>query len=158
VNIVGDRRPEIIAPVPDGFVYAVAPSARRLWRYDYAGGAAKTFASEVVAADLNATDVSSSSSARMGRSEGPAASWCCRQRESESTTTETASARRPRLRSPTSTRRLEMVLTTFDHGIDVYRCPSVSGEPPGVAHRSRLSRAQRRRPGHRPLNTRGGAS
>ena len=53
VNIAGDRRPEIVASVPDGAVYAVGPDGRRLWRYDYARGAPKTFASEVVAADLN---------------------------------------------------------------------------------------------------------
>src|SRR5207237_6237528 len=53
VDIAGDARPEIVASVPDGFVYAVSPSGQRLWRYDYAHGAAKTFASEVVAADLN---------------------------------------------------------------------------------------------------------
>ena len=34
-------------------MYAVSPTGRRLWRYDYAHGAPKTFASEVVAADLN---------------------------------------------------------------------------------------------------------
>jgi hypothetical protein len=49
----GNRRPEIIASVPDGYVYAVGPGGKRLWRYDYARGTPKTFASEVVAADLN---------------------------------------------------------------------------------------------------------
>ncbi len=53
VNIVGDARPEIIAPINDGYVYAIGPDAQRLWRYDYAHGVAKTFASEVVVADLN---------------------------------------------------------------------------------------------------------
>ena len=36
VDIAGDRRPEIVAAVPDGLVYAVGPTGRRLWRYDYA--------------------------------------------------------------------------------------------------------------------------
>ena len=53
VNISGDARPEIVAAVPDGYIYAVGPTGKRLWRYDYAHGAPKTFASEVVAADLN---------------------------------------------------------------------------------------------------------
>ena len=39
VDIAGDPRPEIVASVPDGFVYAVAPTGKRLWRYDYAKGA-----------------------------------------------------------------------------------------------------------------------
>jgi hypothetical protein len=53
VNIVGDARPEIIAPINDGFIYAIGPDGSRLWRYDYAKGKAKTFASEVVVADLD---------------------------------------------------------------------------------------------------------
>jgi hypothetical protein len=53
VNLRGDRRPEIVAAVPDGAVHAVSPRGRRLWRHDYARGRPETFASEVVAADLN---------------------------------------------------------------------------------------------------------
>lgn len=53
VNIVGDARPEIVAPINDGYVYAIGPDGSRLWRYDFAQGKAKTFASEVVVADLN---------------------------------------------------------------------------------------------------------
>jgi hypothetical protein len=53
VNIVGDARPEIVAPIGDGYVYAIAPSGERLWRYDYAKGKPKVFASEVAVADLD---------------------------------------------------------------------------------------------------------
>ena len=53
VNIVGDARPEILAAIPDGYVYAIGPDGSRLWRYDYAKGAPKVFASEPVVADLN---------------------------------------------------------------------------------------------------------
>lgn len=53
VNIVGDAKPEIVAPINDGYVYAIGPDGSRLWRFDYAKGAPKTFASEVVVADLN---------------------------------------------------------------------------------------------------------
>ena len=48
VNIRGDRRPEIVAAVPDGRVWAVGPGGRKLWSYDYTRGAPETFASEVV--------------------------------------------------------------------------------------------------------------
>jgi hypothetical protein len=34
-------------------VYAISPDAQRLWRFDFAKGAPKTFASEVTIADLN---------------------------------------------------------------------------------------------------------
>jgi hypothetical protein len=52
-NIVGDARPEIIAAINDGAVYAIGPDAKVLWMYNYAKGAPKTFASEPVVADLN---------------------------------------------------------------------------------------------------------
>lgn len=54
VNVLGDARPELLAPINDGFVYAIGPDGQRLFRFDYAKGVAKTFASEVVVADLNA--------------------------------------------------------------------------------------------------------
>jgi hypothetical protein len=53
VNIVGDARPEIIAPINDGYIYAIGADGTRLWRYDFAQGRPKTFASEVVVADLD---------------------------------------------------------------------------------------------------------
>jgi hypothetical protein len=52
-NILGDSRPEIIAAIDDGAIYAIGPDAQLLWRYDYAKGAPKTFASEPVVVDLN---------------------------------------------------------------------------------------------------------
>ena len=41
-NISGDARPEIVAAVPDGSVYAIGPTGKRLWRFDYAHGAPKS--------------------------------------------------------------------------------------------------------------------
>ena len=32
VNTSGDARPEIVAAVPDGSVYAIGPTGKRLWR------------------------------------------------------------------------------------------------------------------------------
>jgi hypothetical protein len=53
VDVNRDRKKDIVFPGNDGYVYAVSSSGKRLWRYGYAPGKAKTFASEVVAADLN---------------------------------------------------------------------------------------------------------
>jgi hypothetical protein len=52
-NILGDARPEIIASINDGFVYAISPDGQRLWRRDFTHGQTKIFASEPVVADLN---------------------------------------------------------------------------------------------------------
>lgn len=53
VNVLGDPRPEIVAPINDGKIWAVGPDGAVLWQFDYAKGVQKTYASEVAAADLN---------------------------------------------------------------------------------------------------------
>jgi hypothetical protein len=133
VNLRGDRRPEIVASIPDGRVYAIGPGGRRLWRYDYARGAPKTFASEVVAADLD----------RDGRPELVFGTYGAAPRSGRLIVLSAAGRRLHdiRLRNQGSNgngigipaapsiadldgdRRLEIVVTTFDHGIDVYRVP-----------------------------------
>ena len=52
VDILGDATPEIVVPMNDGYIYAFGAGAQ-LWRHDYAGGVEKTFASEVTIADLD---------------------------------------------------------------------------------------------------------
>ena len=53
VNLLGDGRPELIAPVNDGFVYVFDAGAKLQWRYDYSRGKTLLYASEVVVADLS---------------------------------------------------------------------------------------------------------
>jgi hypothetical protein len=133
VNIAGDRRPEIVAPVPDGFVYAVGPTGKRLWRLDYARGAAKTFASEAVAADLN----------RDGRPELVLGTYALGQGSGRLLVLSPTGkllhdvrlphqrangngvgvAAAPSIGDLDRDGRLEIVLSTFDHGIDVFRVP-----------------------------------
>lgn len=52
-SILGDEKPEIVVPMNDGYLYAFGPQAQMLWRFDFAGGVAKTYASEATIADLN---------------------------------------------------------------------------------------------------------
>jgi hypothetical protein len=133
VNLRADRRPEIVASVPGGFVYAVGPGGKRLWRYDYAHGAAKTFASEVVAADLNRDGVPElifgtyGPAARSGRLVVLSASGRrlhdIRLRNQGSDGNGIGVPAAPSIGDLDHDGHLEIVLTTFDHGIDVYRVP-----------------------------------
>jgi hypothetical protein len=131
VDIAGDSRPEIVAAVPDGFVYAVGPTGKRLWRYDYAHGAAKTFASEVVAADLN----------RDGTPELVFGIYALARGSGRLVVLSAAGkllhdvrlpnqrvdgngigvAAAPSIGDLEGDGRLDIVLSTFDHGIDVFR-------------------------------------
>ena len=133
VNISGDSRPEIVASVPDGFVYAVSPDGRLLWRFDYAHGAPKTFASEVVAADLN----------RDGKPELIFGTYALTPGAGRLIVLSSAGKllydvklphqgtdgngigvpAAPSIADLDGDGTLEIVLTTFDHGIDVFHVP-----------------------------------
>lgn len=52
-NLLGDDRPEIVASLNDGFVYAFSSRGERLWRYDATHGKSHRFMSEPIIADLN---------------------------------------------------------------------------------------------------------
>ncbi|MFH2007594.1 MAG: VCBS repeat-containing protein [bacterium] len=53
VDLSGDNRPELIAPINDGFIYCFSADGELLWRYDYSRGKDLLYASEVVVADLS---------------------------------------------------------------------------------------------------------
>ncbi|MFN0154072.1 MAG: FG-GAP repeat domain-containing protein [Gaiella sp.] len=133
VDISSDRRPEIVAAIPDGRIYAISPTGKKLWSYDYARGAAKTFASEVVAADLN----------RDGRPELVFGTYALtpdagrllvlsgsgkllhdvRLPRQGTNGNGIGIAAAPSIADVDADGRLEIVVTTFDHGIDVFRVP-----------------------------------
>jgi hypothetical protein len=52
-NIQGDVLPEIVVSLNDGYMYAYAASGARLWRYNYTNGKAIMYASEPMIADLS---------------------------------------------------------------------------------------------------------
>jgi hypothetical protein len=131
VDITGNRRPEIIASVPDGRVYAVGPGGKRLWHYDYARGAPKTFASEVVAADLNRDGVAELVFGTYGPTRGAGrlivltASgrrlFDVRLRHQRDNGNGIGIAAAPSIADINRDGRLEIVVSTIDHGIDVFR-------------------------------------
>ena len=152
VNLRGSRRPEIVASVPDGSVYAVGPGGKRLWRYDYARGAPKTFASEVVAADLNRDGRTElvfgtyALAARSGRLVVLSASGKklhdIRLRNQGSNGNGIGVPAAPSIGDLDGDGRLEIVLSTFDHGIDVYRVPrSGTNRMPWPTGRGNLRRS-----------------
>jgi FG-GAP-like repeat len=53
VDLDGDKLPETLVPGVDGKIHAVSPKAKKLWTYDFRFGKSLMYASEVVVADLN---------------------------------------------------------------------------------------------------------
>ncbi|MEZ5092999.1 FG-GAP repeat domain-containing protein [Nocardioides sp.] len=133
VDLRGDDRPEIVAAVPGGKVYAVGPSGKRLWSYSYASRLSKRFASEVVAADLNRDGtpelVFGTYSLKKGaarlvvlRADGKRL-YSLKLRHQTRNGNGIGVAAAPSIADLGGNGTLEIVLTTIDHGIDVYTVP-----------------------------------
>ena len=133
VNILGNARPEIVAALPGGKVYAVGPTGRRLWSYQYAPRKAKTFASEVVAADLNkdGTPELVFGTYSLHKNAGRLIVLSARGRKLSITRLRRQGRdgngigvpAAPSIADLTGDDTLEVVVTTFDHGVDVYTVP-----------------------------------
>lgn len=133
VDLNGDGRPEIVAALPGGKVYAVGPKGHRLWTYRYAPRRSKTFASEVVAADLNkdGTPELVFGTYALHRNAGRLIVLSAhgkrlsvtRLRHQGQDGNGIGVAAAPSIADLTGNGTLEIVLTTIDHGIDVYTVP-----------------------------------
>jgi hypothetical protein len=133
-NILGDSRPEIVATINDGAVYAMGPDAQLLWRYDYAKGAAKTFASEPAVVDLNRDGVPEivfgtySLQKNAGRlvvldNTGQELYDITLENQGDGGGNGTGVPAAPSVADIDGDGNLEIVLLTFDHGVDVYTVP-----------------------------------
>jgi hypothetical protein len=133
-NILGDSHPEIIAAVNDGAIYAVSYDAQILWHYNYAKGAAKTFASEPVVVDLNrdglpeivfGTYALSANAGRLVILSNTGAELydipLPGQNNDERNGIGVPAA--PSVADLDGDGTLEIVLLTFDHGVDVFNVP-----------------------------------
>lgn len=133
LDFAGDACLEIVAAVPDGFVYAVGPSGRRLWRFDYAKGASKTFASEVSAADLDRDGrpelvlgihaLTPGSGRLLVLSASGRLLHEVRLRDQRADGNGIGVPGAPSIGDLDRDGRLEIALSTFDHGLDVYTVP-----------------------------------
>jgi hypothetical protein len=133
VDLTGDGRPEIVASLPGGRVYAVGPDGHRLWTVSYAPKRAKTFASEVVAADLNkdGTPELVFGTYSLHRNAGHVVVLSAQGKQLSDTRVKQQGRdgngigvpAAPSIADLTGDGTLEIVLTTFDHGIDVYTVP-----------------------------------
>lgn len=133
VDLTGDGRPEIVSALPGGKVYAVGPDGHRQWSWTYAPRRSKTYASEVVAADLNKDGSPElvlgtyALRSRAGRlvvlsADGRRLS-VTRLRHQRRDGNGIGVAAAPSIGDLTGNGTLEIVLTTFDHGVDVYTVP-----------------------------------
>lgn len=137
VDLDGDGRLDIVVPGNDGYVHAVSSTGRRLWRAGYAPGRPRTFASEVVAADLNADGRTElvfgvyGSARGSGRLVVLAADGTVlsdrRLKNQGSDGNGIGIAAAPSIGDLDGDGRLEIVVTTFDHGIDVFTVPGSRG-------------------------------
>jgi len=133
VDLTGDGRPEIVASLPGGKVYAVGPDGHKLWTATYAPRRAKTFASEVVAADLNkdGTPELVFGTYSLHRNAGQLVVLSAQGKKLSVTRLKhqrrdgngIGVAAAPSIADLTGDGTLEIVLTTFDHGVDVYTLP-----------------------------------
>jgi hypothetical protein len=133
-NILGDARPEIVATINDGAAYAISADAQLLWRYDYAKGAAKTFASEPVVVDLNRDGVPEvvfgvySLEKNGGRlvvldNTGRELYDITLENQDDGGGNGIGVPAAPSVADLDGDGSLEIVLLTFDHGVDVYNVP-----------------------------------
>ena len=152
VDVNRDRKKDIVFPGNDGYVYAVSSTGKRLWRYGYAPGRPRTFASEVVAADLNRDGVPELVFGVYGLKAGSgrlvvltAAGKLVSNRKlpnQRSNGNGVGIAAAPSIADVDGNGTVEIVTLSIDHGLDVFTVPgSKAGTAPWPTGRGGLLRA-----------------
>lgn len=135
VNLQGDARPEILVSLNDGFLYAFDAEARVLWRFNYTHGHSVMYASEPVVADLNqdgspevlfstygAPDVTDSGNLVVLAADGELLHDIALPNPGSNGNGNGAPAA-PTVGDLDGDGELEILVQTFDHGMDVFTVP-----------------------------------
>lgn len=134
-NLSGDSKLEMVVGLNDGYVYAFNASAQRLWRVDIRHGRSIMFSSEPVIADLNQDGVPEVVVATYGAPNSPGAGRLMVLSASGAVLQDvalpnqknngnaTGAAGAPTIADVDNNGTLEILVQTFDHGIDMFTVP-----------------------------------
>jgi len=136
VDLDGDARLEIIAPLGDGSVHAFGPDGVALWSFDHRFGETLSYASEVTVADLDQDGTPELVFATYGAPESTSAGHLVVLRADGELGFEVAlpnpgnngngngAPAAPTIADLDGDGTLEIFVQTFDHGMDVFTVPS----------------------------------
>jgi hypothetical protein len=134
-DLSGDDRPEIIVSLNDGFMYAFSADALQLWRVDFRHGRDMMFASEPTLADLNGDGLPEVLFATYGRPESVDAGFLMVVDAGGGVLYDVAlpnpgsdgngngAVAAPGIVDLEDDGQLEILVQTFDHGVDVFTVP-----------------------------------
>jgi hypothetical protein len=139
INIQGDDLPEIVVSLNDGCMYAFEADGAELWRYNYTHGKSIMFASEAVVADLNQDgspeiifstygdpDQQNSGHLIILAADGTLLHDLALPNPGHNGNGNGAPAA-PTVTDLENDGQLEILVQTFDHGLDIFTVPGSSG-------------------------------
>jgi hypothetical protein len=135
VDIQGDKSPEIVVSLNDGYLYAYSANGKRLWRCNYAHGKKVMYSSESTIADLNqdnkpeiilttygSPNTKDSGNLMIISSDGNLLYDIPLRNKGQNGNGNGAPAA-PTVADLTGDRQLEIFIQTFEHGMDIYTVP-----------------------------------
>ncbi|MBW2735998.1 MAG: VCBS repeat-containing protein [Deltaproteobacteria bacterium] len=135
VDLDGDGKPETIFPSRDGHIYAINAEAAEMWSYDFRQGRPLLYATEVTVADLNRDGRPEVIFSTWGAPENPGAGYlvildaaghelfALQVPEQGDNGNGIGLPAAPALGDLDGDGELEIVLQSFEHGVDIYSVP-----------------------------------